>query len=185
MSVLFRAFNTLRKTIPIYESPAYPILSAITTNFIATAKSKLKEKFIHFIPFYLESKFSTISKHFIVKMDLAPEEENIEFITLQLGGLHKLIVNVDEVVPVTAEEYELAHFLGKMIQPPSFIDLEMVFVNKKVMEFLVFDRDGAWHEEGVNHPLLSMKERYNEHKWMDFTAIPKANINGGNDKLLP
>ena len=113
-------------------------------------------------------------------MELIPETNQMRVYSLQLGGLDIVEIPLNNVVPVTPVEFEVAHNLGKMIHPAPFLDLEMVYLNKPKQEFLVFDKDGQWYEEGVNHPLLSLETRFNEHEWLDFTATPKADMNGGN-----
>ena len=121
-----------------------------------------------------------MNKRFVLKMELLEDSQHMRVYSLQLGGLDVAEIPLRNVVPVTPAEYEVAHHLGKMLHPSPFLDLEMVYLNKAKQEFLLFDKEGKWFEEGVNHPLLSLEARYNEHEWLDFTAGPKADINGGN-----
>ena len=36
----------------------------------------------------------------------------------------------------------------------SAIDIDMIFRVKSTGEILMFDREGVWHEEGLNHELM-------------------------------
>ena len=53
MARLLRAFSSLQKTIPVYESKDYAKLAAISGNFILEASKALGSKYFQFIPFYL------------------------------------------------------------------------------------------------------------------------------------
>jgi hypothetical protein len=180
MARLLRAFSTLQRSVPVYESKEYAKLAEISGNFILEASKALGTKFYQFIPFYLESRTTTITKTFVLKLDLLPELSKLRVTSLQLGSLHQSEVDLKNLIPTTAEEYENAHLMGKMLHPAEFLDLEMVYLNSVEQEFLVFDKEGEWKEEGVSHPLLSMEKRFNEHQWMDTVAGPKAEQHGGN-----
>ena len=54
---------------------------------------------------------------------------------------------------------------------PPFVDDEMVYFNKAFRETLFCEEDGEWIEETVNHPKLSLSERFNEREWMDRQGI--------------
>lgn len=163
----------------MYESKDYAKLAAISGNFILEASKALGSKYYQFVPFYLESRTTTVTKTFVLKLDLLPETQKLKVTALQLGSLQESEVDLKNLVPTTAEEYENAHTLGKMLHPAEFLDLEMVYLNRADQEFLVFDKEGDW-KEGVSHPLLSMEQRFNEHQWMDTVAGPKAEQHGGN-----
>ncbi|CAG9332412.1 unnamed protein product [Blepharisma stoltei] len=181
MARFVRLFSTIKsKPISIYESPDYAKLASIKGNFVREAISVLGQKYHQFVPFYLESRLTTIQKRFVVKMDLLPEENKIEITSLQLGQLDAFKVPIEQVVPVTPQEYTFNHSFGKVLKHAEFMDLEMVYLIRKQQEFLVFDKEGTWNQEGVNHPSLSMEKNYKEHAWMDFTCSPRADINGGN-----
>jgi hypothetical protein len=47
------------------------------------------------------------------------------------------------------------------------LDLDMIYGNYVNKEMYVFDKDGTWHDEGVDHEGLSLEKRYNEHNWYD------------------
>ena len=181
MARLLRFFSSVpSKSVPVFESKDFSKLAALTNNFITEASTAMGTKYYQFVPFYLESRLSTVNKSFVVKMDLLPEREKVVITSLQLGSLYQAEVDLKKLIPVTVEEYENAHFLGKMFDPAEFLDLEMIYLNQATQEFFVFDKEGEWKDEGVNHPLLSMEARFNEHQWMDTVAGPKAEQHGGN-----
>ena len=43
----------------------------------------------------------------------------------------------------------------------------MIYGNMSTKEMFVFDKDGVWNKEGVNHPNLSLESTYNETNWYD------------------
>ncbi|OMJ78085.1 hypothetical protein SteCoe_22195 [Stentor coeruleus] len=67
---------------------------------------------------------------------------------------------------------------GKLCKPVEFMDLDMVYLNKPEADFFVFDKEGKWSEEVVNHPVLSLSKTFNEHIWYDFTYAPKVDATG-------
>ena len=179
MQKVFRLFSTV-SPITLYEAPYYSSLASIKGDFVYEASKLLKDKYHSFVPFYLESRLTRVEKRFVVKMELIPQESKLRMTSLQLGSLDIEEVSIDSVVPVTPIEYEVAHMGGKLCTPPDYMDLEMVYLNKPRAEFYVFDKEGTWVQEGLNHEALSMGKNFNEHKWYDFTCAPRADISGGN-----
>ena len=47
------------------------------------------------------------------------------------------------------------------------LDLDMIYGNFNTWEMYVFDKDGTWVKEGVNHPNLSLENTFNEANWYD------------------
>ena len=47
------------------------------------------------------------------------------------------------------------------------LDLDMIYGNFNTKEMYVFDKDGTWVKEGVNHPNLSLESTFNEANWYD------------------
>ena len=43
----------------------------------------------------------------------------------------------------------------------------MIYANMNSKEMYVFDKEGQWHDEGVEHEALSMEKTYNETNWYD------------------
>lgn len=54
--------------------------------------------------------------------------------------------------------------MSKWPQPrlPTFLDDEMIYLNKILKEVYIFESDGVWNQETVNHPKLSVEQRLNE-----------------------
>lgn len=184
MKNLVRLFST-SKSFTVYEAPYFESLSAIKNNFIKEASSILKGKYYGFIPFYLESRLTLTAKRFVVKMELLPETKSLKITSLQLGSLITKEIPISNVVPVTFEDYELAHFGGKLLESAEHFDLDMIYINRPDQEFLVFDKEGKWNEDAVNHKELSMESTFNEHKWYDFGCGPTSPQKGGNPSAWP
>jgi len=43
----------------------------------------------------------------------------------------------------------------------------MIYLNKILKEVYIFESDGEWNQETVNHPKLSIEQRFNEGEWFD------------------
>lgn len=43
----------------------------------------------------------------------------------------------------------------------------MIYAHVGTKEMFVFDKDGEWKEEGINHESLSLEKTYSELKWYD------------------
>ena len=178
MHKAFRLFSTL-KSITVYEAPYYNALAKIKGDFVSEASSVLKEKYHEFVPFYIESCITLIRKRFILKIELLPEDSKLRVTSLQIGSLDVADVPIENIVPVPPVEFETAHMGGKMLDTPDYFDLDMVFLNRPNSEFYIFDKEGVWHEEGVNHPMLSLEKTFDEHKWFDFICLKNSSKTGG------
>ena len=169
--------------VTVCEAHEFQALSALsgasTSEFISQAGKILGDKYKQFLPFYLESRITTINKRYVMKMELLPESKQLEVTSLQIGSLHVERFSVSDVVPVTDGEFETAHTLGRMTVPPSWLDLEMIYASPKTGNFFVFDKDVNWKEDGLAHAMLSMEARFDEHEWMDFHAVKQAHLSGG------
>lgn len=184
MKSIFRLFSA-GKSFTVYEAPYYESLKNIKTNFIKEAALILKTKYHQFVPFYLESRLTPTEKQFVVKLELLPESSSLKVTSLQLGSLLTKEIPIQNVIPVTSEDYELAHFGGKLLESPEYVDLDMIYINRPEQEFLVFDKEGKWNEEVVNHSALSIANTFNEHKWYDYGCGPKGEHQGGNPTPWP
>lgn len=43
----------------------------------------------------------------------------------------------------------------------------MIYLNKILKEVYIFESDGEWNQETINHPKLSIEQRFNEGEWFD------------------
>ena len=47
------------------------------------------------------------------------------------------------------------------------LDLDMVYANQMTKEMYLFDKGGAWQDEGVYHEALNMENTFSETNWYD------------------
>ena len=79
-------------------------------------------------------------------------------------------VPIKQIVPITPYDYWVASWTVWFKQHQT-IDLDMIYANYITKEMFVFDKVGQWHDQGINHPALSMDSTYNETNWYDeFSA---------------
>lgn len=86
---------------------------------------------------------------------------------LSLNGVDTIYLPISEMIPITKYDYWCKSWKFWTKQNP-IIDLDMIYANKTTKEMYVFEKDGTWHDEGVNHDELSMDKTYNEHHWYDL-----------------
>jgi hypothetical protein len=184
MKNMMRLFSSVKK-LSVYQAPYFEALNGIKSDFITEAPEIMKEKYYKFLPFYLESRLTPTEKLFVVNMEVVPERSVLVVTALQIGSLITKEIPIKDVQPVTVEDYECGHFGGKLLESADFFDLEMIYINRPMQQFLVFDKEGKWNEEGVNHSALSMEKTFNEHKWYDYGCGPSANHQGGNPNPWP
>ena len=85
-------------------------------------------------------------------MELNPATEEILY---QKVGIMGRIVT--EKVKLSDLEYVDKDFIGDTVfklSTRSAVDHKLIFRVKTTDELLMFDRDGLWHEEGLNHELM-------------------------------
>ena len=124
-----------------------------------------KSKVYSLIPFLVEAKFTP--KNFVTKMQLYPEGKVLEFEVLGFGGLEKIRLPIDNVIPVTKFDYWSAAGYMPFFKQNQTFDLDMVYANRVTKEMFVFDKEGEWHDDGVYHEALNMDNTYNETNWYD------------------
>ena len=131
-------------------------------------RSEYKSKFFSLIPFFVESRFTT--KHFVLRMELFDKAGYLKLHVLRLGGVYEHWVPIKQVVPITPYDYWVAQWMVWFKQNQS-LDLDMIYANYVTKEMFVFDKEGSWSEEGINHSALSLEKTYNETNWYDeFSA---------------
>ena len=127
-------------------------------------RSEHRAKFFSLIPFFVESRFAT--KYFVLRMELFAASGYLKLDVLRLGGVFEMWVPVKEVVPITPYDYWCAQWVVWFKQNQT-LDLDMIYANYVTKEMFVFDKEGAWQDEGINHSALSMDKTYNETNWYD------------------
>ena len=131
-------------------------------------RSEHKAKFFSLIPFQIESRFAP--KHFVLRMELFPEAGYLKLHTLRLAGVQVVWVPLKQVIPITPYDYWCASWMVWFKQHNT-IDLDMIYANHVTKEMYVFDKEGQWHDQGLEHPALSMERTFNETNWYDeFSA---------------
>ena len=96
--------------------------------------------------------------------------ESLRFTCLTPGGVLTKHVSLSNLVPVIFDDFRHAN-RRKMFEMPEFLDHEMIYYSLFDETYYVFDKEGQWHEEGVNHPLLDINKRFDERKFYDTLRI--------------
>lgn len=98
------------------------------------------------------------------------KSESLRVTYLTNSGVFSKQVSLNNLVPTPYHDYIAAN-RRKTLETPLFIDSEMIYYNLFEEEFYLFDKEGQWHKEGVDHPLLDASVRYNERRWHDELRI--------------
>ena len=99
-------------------------------------------------------------------MSLYPKAEMLGVEVLTMDGVQTMIVPINEFIPITKYDYWAASWRFWSKQNP-ILDLDMIYANRVSKEMFVFEKQGKWHDEGINHEALSMEKTYNELHWYD------------------
>jgi hypothetical protein len=103
-------------------------------------------------------------------MEILPKAESLKLVCLSANGLYTKFVDLANLIPVCEADYrEFTRF--KIFGTPSFLDLDMIYFNTVLEEFYVFDKESEWNEEGLNHPALDLKNRFQEKQWLDNRMV--------------
>ena len=104
------------------------------------------------------------------KLGLVEQAESLRLSCLTNSGVITKHASLSNIIPVIFEDFLNAKKTS-MFEMPLFIDPEMIYYNLLEQEFYLFDKDGEWHKEGVNHPLLDLTQRFDERKYYDIFRI--------------
>ena len=103
-------------------------------------------------------------------MELFPQGGYLRMHVLRMGGVQEHWVPIKQIVPITPYDYWCASWV-LWFKQNNTLDLDMIYANHVTKEMYVFDKEGQWAEQGINHPALSMDSTYNETNWYDeFSA---------------
>jgi hypothetical protein len=103
-------------------------------------------------------------------MELFPNSDYLKLYVLRFGGVYEFFVPLHQVIPITPYDYWCASW-QVWFKQHNAIDLDMIYANYVTKEMFVFDKYGTWHEEGLEHPKLSLEKTFNETNWYDeFSA---------------
>ena len=76
-----------------------------------------------------------------------------------------MYVPIKQMIPITRYDYWCVHWA--FFKQNQILDLDMIYANMNSKEMYVFDKEGQWHDEGIEHEALSMDKTYNETNWYD------------------
>ena len=122
-------------------------------------------KVFSLVPFMIESAFT--EKNFVLSMNLFPNAKYLKLEMLTFTGVETEYVPVAEMIPITKYDYWACHNYMPFFKQHQTLDLDMVYAHKTTKEMYLFDKEGEWHDDGVNHDVLSMDQRYKETDWYD------------------
>lgn len=97
-------------------------------------------------------KIATALKYYTVRADLLPHTEQVVFTKLGFfGSLKYHIVDIKDLVKVTPDALKGA---TRLLQSEN-VDKNFIWKDNASQEVFVFDVNGIWSEEGINHPLIN------------------------------
>ena len=99
-------------------------------------------------------------------MELLPKCNSLRVHCLSNSGVFSKIVSVENFIPMAFHDYR-ARSLYSLLGYPQFIDNEMIYYNDFQKEFYIFDKEGVWEEENINHESLDANKLMDEKKWFD------------------
>lgn len=142
-------------------------LYQIWQDYIFSNDASFKSKYFALLPFFFEDA-NTLSakKKFILEMSLLSDTKYLKLKAATSTGVIDFVEPLEDIVPITAEDFKVRHLILRS-RPADFIDGDMFYANRKTLTILCFDKQGTWNEEGVNHPLLNVKNTLNEANWFD------------------
>lgn len=110
-------------------------------------KTSFKKKYFALLPFFLEDRQTLFAKKkFVLKMDLFPESKHLEFTCAMISGIQKFIEPLEDIVPLPPSDYRFRHTILRS-RPPQFVDMDMVYGNRKILNMFCFDQHGSWIPE--------------------------------------
>ncbi len=109
--------------------------------------TQFKSKYFGLLPFFVEDR-QTIraKKKFVLKMELYPETKHLKFTIPMISGVAERFEALEDIVPITPGDYRIRHILLRS-RPPSFVDMDMVYGNRKAVDMYCFDKIGTWIKE--------------------------------------
>jgi len=164
------AASAISKDAPVtvYEGDMYNYAANSWNSLSNIRDGPHASKYKGLIPFWLES--LTTRKHYVLKLSVYPQARILKFDVCDLkNGTRPIYLPIDQVIPVTKYDYWGAHRLWAKQNP--CLDLDMIYANRTTKEMFVFDKNGMWNDEGVNHEALSMERTYNETNWYDEFSV--------------
>jgi len=171
---LLKPNNVSGDAIPLYSANRYNPLDNVkdTSSFVSAVfnNKSIHERYLKLVPFFLENVSGIHKKHFVYKAGLVENAESLRLSCFTHSGVITKHASLSNIIPVIFDDFQHAN-RRKMLEMPLFLDHEMIYYNLLEEEFYVFDKEGEWHQEGVNHPLLDLTQRFDERKFYDTFRI--------------
>ena len=131
---------------------AYEVMVETWRNCVLD--TSIKSKYFGLLPFLFEDRQTVqAQKKFIVKMDLYTETKFFKFTCLMMSGIFIVIVGFhtfyepfNDIIPLPAEDFRIRHLVLRS-RPPSFVDMDMLYGNRKIANVYCFDQKGVWNPE--------------------------------------
>ncbi len=113
----------------------------------AVMNSSFKEKYFSLLPFFVEDRQTfRAKKKFVLKMDLYPETKHLKFTMAMISGISERFEPLGDIVPLTPGDYRTRHLVLRS-RPPAFMDMDMIYGNRKILDMYCFDKKGTWVKE--------------------------------------
>lgn len=126
-----------------------------------------RPKYFGLLPFFLEDRYTSVArKKFVLEMSIYPETKQLKFVIAMISGVHTVYEPLQDIVPIPAEDFRIRH-INSRSRPPHFIDMDMIYANRKLLTMYCFDQKGTWIKEGVDNPALKLENSYKENNWFD------------------
>ncbi len=109
--------------------------------------TSFKAKYFALLPFFYEDRRTQrAKKKFCMKMELYPDSKYLKFTFAMISGIHVSYEKLDDVAPLTPSDYRIRHLVLRS-RPPQFVDMDMVYGNRKIIDMYCFDKQGTWVKE--------------------------------------
>lgn len=97
-------------------------------------------------------KFYTYAKYRTYRADLLPHTEQVVFTKIGMFGKVKhSVVNISDLAKISPESVKEHYLMFRRLDN----DARFVWKDNQTQEVFMFDSNGLWNEEGLNHPLLN------------------------------
>lgn len=131
------------------------------------SNEQFRAKYFALLPLLLEDNYTLHGqKKYVLEMNVLPEVKYLQFKALAVDGVLEFVEPIEDIIPITPEDYRVRHRVLRS-RPARFADMDMVYTNYKSMMMYIFDKQGNWNKEGVEHEVLDIKNTMEEHTWFD------------------
>lgn len=60
--------------------------------------------------------------------------------------MHSTFEPIEDIIPIPPEDFRIRHLLLRS-RPPHFVDMDMLYANRKLPNIYCFDQKGIWATE--------------------------------------